>query len=267
MTNKQAYADRRVAFVSGGANGIGRAVCTRLASDGMAVGIADLDYEGACDLAAEIRGNGGEACSLRIDVTDEASVDDAFDELLATYGHLNYVAANAGIFIYGDLMDFTYEDFSKVMDVNLDGVALVCSRAAARMKEQGDAFGPRSIVITTSEGSFTQDPPSGVYIASKWGSRGFMRSLALELAPSGITVNAVGPGSVYTHLHQYVNERFAEMNNVSLEEATNLFAKVRPIRGYQPAEEVAAVFSFLFSDAARSVTGISFLDNGGHVMA
>lgn len=258
--------DKRVVLVTGGGAGIGEAVCMRLSADDMAVGVADINGAEAERVAQAIRDAGGEALALTMDISDQASVDEGVATLVDRYGKLNYLVANAGIFIYGDLDTFEARDFAKVMSVNVDGTLFCCRAAARQMIAQGEGLGPRSIVITTSEGSFTQDPPSGVYIASKWAERGLMRSLTKALAPHGITVNGVGPGSVYTALHKYVNERFAEMNNMDLEKATELFARVRPVRGYQPAEEVAECYSYLLSDAARHVSGITLMDNGGHVM-
>ena len=258
--------DKRVVLVTGGAAGIGEAVCMRLAADGMAVGVADINEAEAVRVAAAISDAGGEALAIHMDVSDEASVEAGFDELVERFGHLNYLVANAGIFIYGDFDSFSANDFAKIMSVNVDGTLFCCRAAARRMLAQGGELGPYSIAITTSEGSFAQDPPSGAYITSKWAERGLMRSLARVLTPQGITVNGVGPGSVYTALHKYVNERFAEMNHMDLDKAAELFAKVRPVRGYQPAEEIAACFSYLLSDAARHVSGITLMDNGGHVM-
>ena len=259
--------DKRVVLVTGGGAGIGEAICKRLAADGMAVGVADINGDEAERVASSLREDGGEAVALVMDVSDADSVDAGVSRLVAEYGRLNYLVANAGIFIYGDFATFAEEDFARIMNVNLDGTLLTCRAAAKQMIAQGPEAGPYSIAITTSEGSFTQDPPSGPYITSKWAARGLMRSLSQVLAPYGITVNGVGPGSVYTALHKYVNERFSEMNHMPLDEATQLFAKVRPIRGYQPAEEVAGCFSYLLSDAARHVSGITLMDNGGHVMA
>ena len=258
--------DKRVVLVTGGAAGIGEAVSMRLSAEGMAVGVADINEAEAERVAQAIRDAGGEALAIRMDISSLESVEEGMDKLVGAFGHLNYLVANAGIFIYGDLDTYSIDDYRKVMGVNVDGTLFCCRVAAQRMIAQGEAFGPRSIVITTSEGSFTQDPPSGVYITSKWAERGLMRSLSQALAPHGITVNGVGPGSVYTALHKHVNERFAEMNNMDLEKATELFAKVRPVRGYQPAEEVAECFAYLLSDAARGVSGITLMDNGGHVM-
>lgn len=259
--------DKRVVLVTGGAAGIGEAVCQRLAADGMAVGVADINEAEAQRVATSINDAGGEAMALRMDISDQASVDAGIEALVGRFGHLNYLVANAGIFVYGDFDTFSEGDFAKIMSVNVDGTLFCCRSAVRQMLAQGEQAGPYSIVITTSEGSFSQDPPSGAYITSKWAERGLMRSLARTLEPHGITVNGVGPGSVYTALHKYVNERFAEMNHMDLDKATELFAKVRPVRGYQPAEEVAACFSYLLSDAARHVSGITLMDNGGHVMA
>ena len=258
--------NKRVVLVTGGAAGIGEATCMRLAADGMAVGVADINKVEADKVAQNIRDAGGEALALGIDISNLESVERGVSELVSRYGHLNYLVANAGIFIYGDLETYSYDDFKKVMSVNIDGTLFCCRTAAKQMIKQGRQMGPYSIAITTSEGSFTQDPPSGAYISSKWAERGLMRSISQALAPYDITVNGVGPGSVYTALHKHVNERFAQMNDVSIEKATELFAKVRPVRGYQPAEEIAECFAYLLSDAARNVSGITLMDNGGHVM-
>jgi meso-butanediol dehydrogenase/(S,S)-butanediol dehydrogenase/diacetyl reductase len=256
-----------VALVTGGAFGIGRATCERLAAEGISVGVADIDADGATKVAESIKSEGGSALPIAMDVTDAHSVHEGMEAFVSAFGHINYLVANAGIFIYKDFETFPIDDYRKVLGVNVDGQLFCCQEAARRMLGQGEKFGPRSIVFTTSEGSFSQDPPSGVYITSKWASRGLMRSVSEELFPQGINVNGVGPGSVYTDLHKYVNKRYAEMNDVPLEEATELFAKIRPIQGYQPAEEIAACISYLLSDEARHMSGITLLDNGGHVMA
>lgn len=261
------FVERPVAVVTGGAAGIGEAICHRLAQDGMAVVVADIDERGASEVARDIECSGGVAKPVYVDVASSASVDRMLDGTMQMFGHLNYLAANAGIFVYGSYPGFPMESFDRIWSVNVTGTINCCQAALARMRAQESGCGRCSIAITTSEGSFSQDPPSTAYIASKWAVRGFMRSLALAARSDGVTVNAVGPGSVYTDLHRYVNERFAEMNDMPLEKATELFAKVRPIKGYQTAEEIAALFSFLFSDNAAAMTGVTLLDNGGHVMA
>ena len=199
-------------------------------------------------------------------MTSEASVDAMFDELLAAFGHVNYVGANAGIFIYGSFLDFTFEDWRRLMDVNVKGMMLTCRRGAREMIAQGAERGPYSIMLGLSQGSFMQDPPSSCYITTKWASRGLMRAMATNLARHGITVNGVGPGSVMTALHEYVNEQIARDKGMTVEEAAQMMGRVYPLKGYQTAEEIASVYSFAFSAEARAITGITIMDNGGNVM-
>jgi NAD(P)-dependent dehydrogenase (short-subunit alcohol dehydrogenase family) len=232
----------------------------------MAVGVADINAEKAQAVAAEIRKAGGAALAIQADVSDEESVNGMFDAFLNEYGRINYLAANAGIFIYGDFLSFSYEDWRTIMAVNVDGMLLCCRRAAKEMIRQGAGRGPYSIMLGLSQGSFSQDPPSAAYITSKWAGRGLMRSMALGLAKYDITVNGIGPGSVLTDLHRYVNGKIAEMNGMTVEAATEMMGKIYPLKGYQPAEEMAAIYSFAFSDRARNMTGMTIMDDGGNVM-
>ncbi len=258
--------DRRVAIITGGGAGIGEAVCKRLAADGMAVGVADIDRARAEAVAQGIRDDGGEAIPIEADVTDEASVKAMFDTLLDAYGKVNYVGANAGVFIYGDFLTFSYEDWRRMLDINVTGMLLTCRYGARQMISQGPALGPYSMMLGLSQGSFMQDPPSTCYITTKWAARGLMRSMACDLAPYDITVNGIGPGSVLTDLHRYVNEQIAARKGMTVEEATAMMGNGYPLKGYQSAEEMAAIYRFAFSDEARNITGVTIMDNGGNVM-
>lgn len=258
--------NKPVVLVTGGGEGIGEAVCVRLAKDGMTIGVADINYKNAESVARRINKDGGEAIAIEADVTSQESVDQMFDELIHAYGKINYLAANAGIFIHNDFLSFSFEDWRRIMSVNVDGVLLCCRRATKEMIRQGPELGPYSIMIGLSQGSFSQDPPSAAYCTSKWAARGLMRSIALNLAKHDITVNGIGPGSVMTSLHRYVNERLSIQNNITVEEATEMMGNIYPIKGYQPVGEMAAIYSFMFSAEARNITGITVMDNGGNVM-
>lgn len=257
---------QRVVLITGGGAGIGAAVCERLAADGMAVGVADLDLEAAEAVATQIRAGGGEALAIQADVTSEASVDAMFDALLAQYGRVNYVGANAGIFIWGDFLTFGWEDWKRMSAVNVRGMLLTCRRGARQMIQQGPELGPYSMVCGLSQGSFMEDPPSTAYITTKWAGRGLMRSMAASLAPYDITVNGIGPGSVLTDLHRGVNQAMAARQGKTEAEVEEMMGRIYPLKGYQTAEEMAAVYAFLFSDQARSITGVTVMDNGGNVM-
>jgi NAD(P)-dependent dehydrogenase (short-subunit alcohol dehydrogenase family) len=222
--------DKRVALVTGGGKGIGRAVCIRLAADGMAVVVADIDLENACQTANIMKAAGNDSTALWVDVSNKESVDIMFDRLLSKYGRINYLAAMAQVNKLGDFLTFSLSDWEAVMETNVDGTLLCCQRAAKEMLKQGQDLGPCSIGIGLAQDAFEQTIDSVAFGTSNWTVRGLMRSLALSLAQDDITVNAVGQGE---------NIRF---------------------------EEIASIYSFLFSDEARNITGTTIMDNYGATM-
>jgi NAD(P)-dependent dehydrogenase (short-subunit alcohol dehydrogenase family) len=222
--------DKKVALVIGGGKGIGEAVCVRLATDGMAVMVADIDLEDACRIANMIKAAGNDSSAFWVDVSKKESVDALFDRLLLTYGRINYLATIAQINKRDDFLTFSLSDWEAVMEVNVDGVLLCCQRAAKEMLKQGQGFGPYSIGIGLAQDAFGQTIDSLAFGTSNWTERGLMRSLALSLAKDDITVNAVGHGEDI------------------------------------PFEEIASIYSFLFSNEARNVTGMTVMDNYGAIM-
>ena len=243
-TGESAEGARRVALVTGGSGGIGRATAAALAADGhrVAVGYGG-NREAAEKTAAELGG-----VAVHIDVTDPASVDAAFEEVEQALGPVGIVVNNAGINADGLLLRMGEEQWRSVMATNLDGAYRVTKRAASGMvrRRWGRIVNMGSVVGSTGA------PGQANYAATKAGLIGLTRSLAREMGSRGITVNLVAPGPIATAMIDAVGEdRRAEMT-----------AAV-PLGRMGAPEEVGAVVAFLCSEGAAYVTGAVVPVDGG----
>lgn len=219
----------QVAVVTGGANGIGRAIVEKLAAEGASVEVLDLE--------------------TGVDVSDEASVSSAFERLLARHGRLDVLVNNAGIYPHIPFERLSFSDWRRVLGTNLDGVFL-CSRAAyPAMRER--RYG--RIVNISSATFFIGYAGLSAYVASKGGIIGFTRALASEAGQDGITVNAVTPGLIAT-------ER-------ALAEEAEVFDEIVPEQAIQRPgrpEDIADCVSYLVRPESSWVTGQTFNIDGGH---
>jgi 3-oxoacyl-[acyl-carrier protein] reductase len=242
----------QVAVVTGAAQGIGHGIASVLAAEGARVVICDLDAERAESVAEALRARELDAVAHAADVTDRASLDTMIDLVVAHYGRIDVLAANAGIYPAADLAAIDDAMWDRVMDVNVKGAVRVVQACMPNMVSR--RYG--RIVLTSSiTGPVTGQPGFAHYGASKAAMLGFMRSAALELATSGVTVNAVLPGNVRT-------PGFAD---TSREHQRQMLSSI-PMGRYAEPEDVGWAVRFLASPEAGYITGQTLIVDGGQVL-
>ena len=242
------------AIVTGGGSGIGRATAIKLAEEGASVGVLDIHLEAAQETAALIEATGGKALALRADITHEDEIAQAVAEAEKVFGGLDTVIPNAGIFLTGRDARATELDLAvwrQVIDVNLTGMFLTCKHGLRALLRNGGG----SVVITGSPtGTHGCAPTFTAYSASKAGTHGLMRILAVDYIDKNIRVNAVLPGTTSSPL---VTTLMADPAK-----RAEYLAKVPMARAADP-KEIANVIAFLASDEASFVTGAMWYADGG----
>ena len=232
---------RRAALVTGGAKGIGRAICLALAENGVNIAV---NYAGSAaaaeETAADCRALGVQAITLQADVRSPEACQKLVEDTVAAFGRIDVLVNNAGISAREPLYDYTPEAFEKIMRLNVSAVFNGCRAAAPRMKAQGGG----SIINTSSMVSLYGQPSGVGYPTSKFAVNGMTRSLARELGRDNIRVNAVAPGVTRTDM----------VANLPQEIVQRVCAPI-PLGRMGEPEEVANAFLFLASDLASYITG------------
>jgi glucose 1-dehydrogenase len=242
----------RVIVITGGGQGIGAACAERLAAEGAAVALWDVNQAPAQALAQRLRESGGRAEAMPCNVARKADVDAAVAATVLAFGRIDGLVNNAGIFRAADFLEVTEEDWDAVMDVNLKGAFLAGQAVARQMVAQG---GGGAIVNMSSVNGSMAIASIASYNASKGGINQLTRAMALALADHGIRVNAAAPGTIATEL--------AREAVLTSEEARLRILGRTPMKRLGEPEEVADVVAFLLSDAARYMTGeIVHVDGG-----
>lgn len=244
---------RRTAIVTGAASGIGLAIAERLAADGLAVAVLDLNGEAADAAAAKIVAAGGTAIGVQADVTDRATVDAAVDQVRAELGAPTVLVNNAGLDGFQPFLKIKAETWNRIIEVNLTGTFQCCQAVVPDMLA---ARWGRIVNISSSSAQGGQ-PLMTHYVASKAGVIGFTKALALELGPKGITVNTIPPGFIDTPML-----RRSESKGL-LGDSVDHHASLTPVRRVGRPEDIAAACSFLVSDDASYITGQVMGVNGG----
>lgn len=255
----------KIALVTGGGQGLGQAICQRLAAEGAHVVVADLNSEAATTTAATIAaGTGRQVLALTVDVADEAQVAAAVTTTLDTFGRLDIAVANAGILFAGETTDFPAEKWRTVLEVNLTGYFLLAKYAARPMKTQQSG----TIIQINSKSGKKGSYKNAAYAASKFGGIGLTQSLALELAEFKVRVNAVCPGNLLDS-PLWVNslyKQFSERLRITEEEVRQLYIDQVPLKRGCTYDDVCNVVTFLASDQSSYMTGQAINVTGGQQM-
>lgn len=248
--------EKKVAIVTGGARGIGQAVARRFLVEGARVVLADVDDEAADAAAAELKPL-GEVVAVACDVGERLDIRNLIAETIDAFGRIDVLVNNAGIVFGASFLELEEEDFDRVLRVNLKGSFLVAQAVARQMVEQIEAGGPPGAIVNMSSINAVLALPDQVpYSISKGGINQLTKVAALALAPYGIRVNAVGPGSVMTEMLEKV---------VDEDDARDGILSRTPLGRIGAPAEIAAVVAFLASDQASYMTGQTVYADGGRL--
>ncbi len=241
--------ENKCALVTGASKGVGKGIALELARQGAAVAVNyHSDAAGAEATAAEIRGAGGRAITVRADVASKQQIDEMFDRVLAEFGRLDILVNNAGIQTWKPLLELTEEEWDRVLDVNLKGCFLCTQRAARIMKDAGGGA-----IINIGSGCNKWPFPNLVnYTASKGGIEQFTKVAAVELGPYRIRVNCVAPGAIEIERTKHEAGDYA-----------GTWARFTPMRRIGLPSDVAAAVAFLCEDRAEFITGQTLWVDGG----
>ena len=241
----------RVAVVTGGGSGMGRAICRRLAAAGHAVAVLDIDADATERVAKEVEADGGRAIPVPVDVSDRAAVDAAMDEARGAFGPVGILVTSAGIEGFVSFLDISVEAWERMLAVNLTGTFHCVQSVVPDMI--GAGWG--RIVTISSSSAQSGTRRMAHYVASKGGVIAFTKALALDLASKGITVNTIPPGAIDTPMMRRPVESgaMASMDQVVAR---------APLGRLGTPEDIAAACAFLCSEEAGYITGQQINVNG-----
>ncbi|MCU0782860.1 MAG: sorbitol-6-phosphate dehydrogenase [Verrucomicrobia bacterium] len=262
----------KIAIVTGGAQGLGQAICERLAREGCHVVVVDVNEEGAKATASQItRATGRRVTGRKVDVTQEPQVQALFDDTAKEFGHVDIVVANAAILIAEPIAEADAEKWRAVMNVNLFGYFLVTKHACRTMKQQRSG----SIININSKSGKKGSAANSAYAASKFGGIGHTQSVALEMAPFNVRCNAICPGNLldsplWTHPEKGLFVQYLRAGKVSgaktLDDVRQAYINQVPMKRGCSYDDVCNAVIFLASDQSSYITGIALSVTGGQEM-
>jgi NAD(P)-dependent dehydrogenase (short-subunit alcohol dehydrogenase family) len=256
-----AMLDGKVAFITGGASGIGKGSALRFAQEGAKVGIADMPQQEkeARDVIRQIEGGGGKAIFLPCDVSQPEQVKRAIDDTVKAFGGLHIVFANAGINgVWTPIDELQPDEWDRTLDINLKGTYLTLHYAVPHLKRGG---GGSVIVCSSVNGNRTfSNAGASAYSTSKAGQVALMKMAALELAQFNIRVNAILPGAIHTHINETTEKRDTDEVEIKVELPEG---KPGIDHGQGEPDEVADACLFLASQLSRHVSGVEIYVDGG----
>lgn len=244
----------KTAIITGAASGIGRTAALRLAAEGASIYALDIEESGLRSLVSEIRNNQGTAEFMNCDVSDESSVKEAVANALSLFGKIDILVNVAGIQITKLLVDTTWDDYKKMMDINMGGTFLTMNMILPIMKEAGSG----TIVNVASELAIVGYPELAAYTATKGAMVAMSRSASLEAIKYGVRINCVCPGATDTPIFWE-----GETDPVKIQKMLDQVAIEKPIGRLITTDEVANGIIFLASDEASGVVGTCLVIDGG----
>tara|TARA_Y100000588_G_C14234148_1_gene916525 strand:- start:911 stop:1675 length:765 start_codon:yes stop_codon:yes gene_type:complete len=246
----------KVAVVTGGASGIGRAICKLFSSEGARVVIADINSEGGLETSDLIEANGGNALFVKTDVSQENQVKNLVNAAVDTFGGVDVLVNDAAAFVFGEIQDVTADDWTKVLGVNVIGTAHTVKNCLPSMKERGGG----SIVNIASISSLVAQPAFVPYNTSKGALLQLTRCLAMDLAKYSIRVNCICPGAIHTP----ATEKHIEFVKADRNEFLNEAAEASFLKRLGTPDEIAYGALFLASEESSFVTGTPLVIDGGY---
>ncbi len=250
----------KVALVTGAEQGIGAAIATRLANDGFAVTVADMNTETANKVAEKINSNGGRALPIVVNVAERDNVFEAVRTTIQELGGLDVLVNNAGLGPTTPIDTITPEQFDKVYHVNVGGVLWGIQAATEAFKKLGHGG---KIINATSQAGVVGNPNLALYSGTKFAVRGITQVAARDLADFGITVNAYAPGIVRTPMMMDIAHEVGQNAGKDDEWGMQQFAKDITLKRLSEPEDVAAAVSFLAGPDSNYVTGQTIIVDGG----
>ncbi len=251
----------KTALVTGGARGIGRAICEAYVREGAKVAVADLLETEAAATAAAL---GDEAMAVTMDVTDPASIAAGVSAVEAGFGGIDILVNNAGIFNMSPLEEISVQDYRRQFDVNVGGTIFTAQAVVAGMKARGKGG---VIINLSSQAGRRGEANITVYGSTKAAVISITQSLALELAKDGIRVNAVAPGVIDTPMWDIVDGLFAKYDDLAVGEKKRIVGEEVPLGYMGKPDEIADPCVFLASDDARYITAQTLNVDGGNWMS